>query len=82
MLSFEEAFQRLEKILELINSGTLSLEESLTLYEEADTLILSCNKKLSDAEKRVEILMKNRQGELVLGSDQKPLVQEYVAPKI
>ncbi|MDR3624906.1 MAG: exodeoxyribonuclease VII small subunit [Chlamydiales bacterium] len=80
-LSFEESFVRLEKILESINSGALSLEDSLTLYEEADALIIACNKKLSEAERKVEILIKNRQGELALGADQKPLTQEFSPSK-
>ena len=40
--SFEAAFQRLEAILEMLNSGHVSLEEALKLYEEADKLIIQC----------------------------------------
>lgn len=75
--SFEAAFARLEEILEKMNSGTISLDESLSLYEEADKLILNCNKKLNDAERKIETLIKNRQGELILGTDQKPLTQDF-----
>lgn len=75
--SFEQAFTRLEKILEKMHSGNVSLDESLALYEEADKLIMVCGKRLSDAENRIEILIKNRNGELQLGSDQKPVVQEF-----
>ena len=63
-LSFEKAFERLEKILETLNSTHPSLEESLKLYEEADHLIIQCHKKLVHAEKKVEMLMKGRSGEL------------------
>lgn len=73
--SFEKAFERLEHILEGLNTGQASLEESLSLYEEADKLIISCHKKLSDAEKKIEVLMKNRAGELQLGADNKPQTQ-------
>lgn len=76
-LSFEEAFARLEQILEKMNSAAIGLDESLKLYEEADSLIGACNKRLVDAEKKIEILIKNRNGELSLGSDQKPLTQEF-----
>jgi exodeoxyribonuclease VII small subunit len=76
-LSFEAAYVRLEEILEKMNSGKVPLEESLKLYEEADTLIAWSNKRLSEAEKKIEILMKNREGELVLGSDGKPEKQEF-----
>jgi exodeoxyribonuclease VII small subunit len=78
--SFESAFSRLEEILERMNSGTISLDESLKLYEEADGLINMCNKKLTDAERRIEILIKNRNGELAMGADQKPLVQDFTIP--
>lgn len=71
-VSFEEAFTRLEQILERMNSGSVSLDESLKLYEEADKLISNCSKRLNDAERKIETLIKNRNGELVLGSDQKP----------
>lgn len=75
--NFEAAFARLEQILEKMNSGAISLDESLSLYEEADKLIVNCNKKLNDAERKIETLIKNRQGELSLGADQKPLMQDF-----
>lgn len=76
-LSFEQAFERLEEILEKMNSGSISLDDSLKLYEEADKLIHTCNKRLNAAETKIETLIKNRKGELVLGADQKPLSQEF-----
>jgi exodeoxyribonuclease VII small subunit len=78
--SFEKTFIRLEEILEKMNSGNLSLDESLTFFEEADKLIASCNKKLNDAERKIETLIKNRNGELTQGSDQRPLTQECKWP--
>lgn len=75
--TFEEAFARLEQILEKMNSGAVSLDESLKLYEEADKLIATCSKRLNDAERKIEILIKNRNGELMLGQDQKPLTQDF-----
>lgn len=78
--TFESAFARLEEILERMNSGTISLDESLKLYEEADSLINMCNKRLTDAERKIEILIKNRNGELTMGADQKPLVQDFNLP--
>ncbi len=74
-LSFEAAFGRLEEILEKLNSGTISLDDSLKLYEEADHLILTCSKRLNDAERKIEILVKNRNGELTFGNDDRPLTQ-------
>lgn len=77
MLSFEAAFARLEEILEKMNSGTIPLDESLKLYEEADQLIAICQKRLNEAERKVEVLIKNRNGELTIGSDEKPMVQDF-----
>lgn len=76
-ISFEEAYARLEEILEKMNSGSATLDESLSLYEEADKLIQTCTARLNDAEKRIEMLIKNRNGDLVLGADQKPSTQNF-----
>lgn len=76
-LSFEAAFARLEDILEKMNSGNVSLDESLKLYEEADKLITSCQKRLVEAERKIETLIKNRNGEVMLGPDHKPITQDF-----
>lgn len=67
-MTFEQAFGRLEAILERMNAQDVPLEESLTLFEEANTLLTVCHKRLSDAERRIEIVKKNRQGETQLSS--------------
>jgi len=80
--SFEECFHRLEEILERMNSSSIGLDESLKLFEEADKLINSCGKRLNEAERRIEILVKNRStGELTLGPDQKPQTQDFTPPQ-
>jgi exodeoxyribonuclease VII small subunit len=76
-LSFEEAYSRLEAILEKMNSGRLALEESLKLYEEADRLIAKCSKKLTSAEQKIETLIKQRSGELALDSQGLPEKQGF-----
>ncbi len=76
-MSFETAYKRLEEILEKMNSGTVSLDDSLALYEEADILIRTCNQTLTQAEQRIEVLVKNRQGELLLGEDGRPVTQDF-----
>jgi exodeoxyribonuclease VII small subunit len=76
-LSYEEAFTRLEQILEKLNSGSVSLDESLKLYEEADKLITACSKRLNEAERKIETLIKNRNGDIALGRDQKPATQDF-----
>lgn len=75
--NFETAFARLEAILERMNSPGIALDESLKLFEEADKLINSCNKSLNDAERKIETLIKNRNGEVALGPDQQPLTQNF-----
>jgi exodeoxyribonuclease VII small subunit len=77
LLSFEKAFEKLEHILETLNSSQPSLEEAIKMYEEADQLILQCHRKLSSAEKKIEVLMKNRSGELQMGDGRKPEVQKF-----
>lgn len=64
--NFERSFSRLEEILERMNSGNVSLDESLKLYEEADSLISSCSDKLKSAETTIEKLIKKRDGQLQL----------------
>jgi len=76
-LSFEAAYARLEEILEKINSGKLALDESLQLFEEADKIIVLCSKKLSEAEQRIEVLLKNREGELIINVEGKPQTQDF-----
>lgn len=67
--NFEQAFSRLEEILKQMNSSQLSLDKSLAYYEEADKLIQSCQSLLKNAEKKVEILLKNRNQELEIDSE-------------
>ena len=76
-ITFEVAFSRLEEIIEKMNSGTISLDESLKLYEEADQLITICSKRLNEAERKVKIIEKNRNGEIIFGADEKPIMQDY-----
>jgi exodeoxyribonuclease VII small subunit len=70
--SFEEAFHRLESILERMNAQDVPLEESLKLFEEANALIILCHNQLADAERRVDVLVKNRQGDLTLSPSGQP----------
>ena len=80
-INFEAGFARLEEILEKMNSSSISLDESLKLYEEADKLITACSKRLTDAERKIEKLIKNRAGEPILGPDQKPTTEDFTFSK-
>ena len=75
--NFEKAFARLEAILERMNSGTVPLDESLKLYEEADQLIAGCGSRLTAVEKRVETLIKKRDGQLVCDENEEPETQAF-----
>ncbi len=57
-LSFEEALKRLEEVVERLEGGDLSLEESLRLFQEGMVLVKHCERLLKDAETRVEMLVK------------------------
>ena len=59
-LSFEQAFEKLEAILEKMNQPSLTLEDSILLFEQADQLIKQCSSKIEQAEKRIEVIIKNR----------------------
>jgi exodeoxyribonuclease VII small subunit len=56
-LSFEDGYDRLEELIEQLEAGTLSLEESVALYEEGVALARHCGHKLDDAELRVITLL-------------------------
>jgi exodeoxyribonuclease VII small subunit len=73
--NFEESFKRLEEILNKMNSGTIGLDESIKLYEEADKLVSQCQKRLTESEQKIEKLIKNRQGEVELDDNNKPMTE-------
>lgn len=60
--SFEDSLQALERVVERIESGELNLEDSLATFEEGVRLVKSCNGKLSDVERRIEVLTKDSDG--------------------
>lgn len=62
--SFEASYEKLETILATLNRGDTPLEKSLELYEEANQLISLCSSKLNQAERKIEQLIKTREGAL------------------
>ncbi len=56
---FEKALKELEKLVEKMEAGDMSLEESLKQFERGVALTRSCQKALADAEQKVQILLKN-----------------------
>lgn len=63
--SFEEALKRLEEIVRQMEQGSVSLEESLRLFEEGTALVRQCGTQLDEAELKVVRLMKGPDGEPV-----------------
>jgi exodeoxyribonuclease VII small subunit len=61
-ISFEAAMERLEKIVEEMESSKLPLEELLVRYEEGIRLVGVCSQRLASAENRIETLSRNPNG--------------------
>ncbi len=57
-LSFEDSLERLETIVQKMESGDLQLEDSIKLFEEGIKLTKTCSQRLDEAEKKVQLLMK------------------------
>ena len=61
---FEEELKDLEEIVGKIDSGELTLEDSIAAFERGVALVRSLNQKLDEIEKKVEVLSRNSQGDL------------------
>ena len=70
--SFEASLEALEKIVRQLESGDLPLEKSLELFEQGIRLSRECQERLSQAERRIEVLLRDNQGRTV--------VTNYTAP--
>ncbi|MBU2552623.1 MAG: exodeoxyribonuclease VII small subunit [Proteobacteria bacterium] len=60
--TFEEGLIRLEGLLEKLEGGELDLDRSLAVFEEGIMLTRKLNRKLDEAEKKLELLIKNENG--------------------
>jgi exodeoxyribonuclease VII small subunit len=63
--SFEQSLKRLEEIVDKLEGEELALEDSLKLFEEGVKLAEACSSRLDDAEKKVTLLLKDREQKLV-----------------
>ena len=63
-IKFEKALERLEKIVEELETGNIPLEEALKKYEEGVKLSRICSEKLTAAEKKIQVLTKTLDGSL------------------
>ncbi|HVR44984.1 MAG TPA: exodeoxyribonuclease VII small subunit [Thermoanaerobaculia bacterium] len=62
---FEKAFRQLEKIVQRLEAEELSLDDSLQLFEEGIRLSRFCHQKLSEVEKKIELILSDAAGEPV-----------------
>ena len=62
-INFEKTLQELEKLVEKMESGELSLEESLQCFEKGVALTRSCQKALAEAEQKVQVLLQQEGAE-------------------
>jgi exodeoxyribonuclease VII small subunit len=65
-LNFEGAMDRLEKIVEQMESGKLPLEDLIVRYEEGMKLVKICQERLANAEQKIEIITRNSAGKAVV----------------
>ncbi len=61
---FEMAIKRLEEITQILERGDLTLEESLSLFEEGIKLTNKCSKLLDEAEGKIKIMIRDLNGKI------------------
>lgn len=64
--TYEAALEDIERIVEQLESGELSLEDSLAVFEKGVGLTKYCYQKLDEVEKKIELLVKDKDGRLRL----------------
>jgi exodeoxyribonuclease VII small subunit len=76
--SFETSLEALEEIVHKLEQGDLALEESLGLFEQGIRLSRECQERLSQAERRIEVLLRDQQGRPMVSAfeDEKQLSAE------
>jgi exodeoxyribonuclease VII small subunit len=80
--SFEASLSDLEKIVRELENGDATLEESLKLFEDGVKLSRECQERLSQAERRIEVLLTDSNGEPELQSLEPEELKEQRKPKI
>ena len=62
-ITFESALKKLEETVDKLEEGSIPLEEALNTFESGVRWSKECNKFLENAEQRIEIILKNENGE-------------------
>ena len=70
--SFEKAMEKLEKIVQELESADLPLEKAIKKFEEGVQLSKFCSEKLDETEKRITILLKDQNDQLI----EKPFISK------
>lgn len=68
-LNFESAIEELETLVEEMEQGDISLEESLKKFERGIELTRTCQKALQDAEQKVQMLIEKKDGDQIVDAD-------------
>ena len=63
--TFEQSMKQLERIVEELEDGELPLEKAIKKFEEGIKLTQFCSAKLDETEKRVSVLLKNAEGQVM-----------------
>ena len=66
--SFEASLEALEEIVHQLEAGDLPLEKSLELFEDGIRLSRQCQERLNQAERRIEVLLRDNQGRPVVSA--------------
>ncbi len=80
--TFEVSLKELEKIVRRLEDGDLPLEESLKLFETGVHLARECQERLNQAERRIEVLLADEDGNPSLQAIEKDDLREQKEPKI
>ena len=70
--TFEASLEALEQIVRELEQGDLQLEKSLELFEQGIRLSRECQERLSQAERRIEVLLRDNQGRPVVAPFEDP----------
>lgn len=80
--TFESSLKELEKIVRGLEEGDLSLEDSLKLFENGVKLSRECQERLNQAERRIEVLLADGDGNPALQAIQPEDLREEREPKV
>ncbi len=80
-VDFEKALEELQGIVESLEKGELTLDESLNMFQRGMELVRCLNKKLNEAERKISVLMEDKNGQIreeafVLPEEQQNGVQD------